>query len=92
MIGVFKGDEHIGSLLKIMAASRPWYAYVITDGSGQNFKTRKEAIAWLETRHYREALRPFIRTLNWKWVTCWTCLGRKCPLCNYTGLMPVKCS
>jgi hypothetical protein len=49
MIAVFKGDERIGSLLKIMAVSRPWYAYAAVDGRSENFKTRKEAVAWLAT-------------------------------------------
>lgn len=49
MQAVFKGSQRIGSLLKIMAVSRPWYAYAET-GKGENFKTRKEAIAWLETQ------------------------------------------
>lgn len=51
MIAVFKGAERIGSLLKIMAVSRPWYAYSGTDGRSENFKTRKEAIYWLSAQH-----------------------------------------
>jgi hypothetical protein len=48
MTEVFKGTERIGSLLKIMASSRPWYAYAAKDGRGENFKTRKDAVAWLD--------------------------------------------
>lgn len=50
MLAVFKGPKRIGSLLKVMAVSRPWYAYAET-GKGENFKTRKEAIAWLEAQN-----------------------------------------
>lgn len=49
MMAVFKGAERIGSLLKVRAVSRPWYAYADT-GKGENFRTRKEAITWLETQ------------------------------------------
>jgi hypothetical protein len=58
MIGVFKGEVRIGSLLKIMAASRPWYAYANPDGKSENFKTRKEAVAWLAARHEASEIPP----------------------------------
>jgi hypothetical protein len=60
MIGVFKGSERIGSLLKVMAASRPWYAYANPGGRSENFKTRKEAAAWLEAQHEASAPPPAI--------------------------------
>lgn len=50
MLAVFKGEERIGSLLKIAVVSRPWHAYAAADGRGENFKTRKEAIEWLLSR------------------------------------------
>jgi hypothetical protein len=58
MIGVFKGPERIGSLLKIISASKPWYAYAATDGRGENFKTRKEAVSWLAAQDETSVSRP----------------------------------
>jgi len=46
MKAVFKGNNEIGAILKVMVGARPWYAYD-TDGKGENFKTRKEAVGWL---------------------------------------------
>lgn len=54
MLAVFKGSERIGSLLKVMAVSKPWHAYD-ADGKGENFKTRKEAVGWLEDQHQPNA-------------------------------------
>lgn len=51
MIDVFKDGHLIGSLLKVTPRSRPWFAYVNPDGRGNNFKSRKEAVAWLEAQH-----------------------------------------
>jgi hypothetical protein len=50
MLAVIKDGERIGSLLKIMAVSRPWYAYA-ADGRSENFKTRKEAAAWVANQY-----------------------------------------
>ena len=52
MIGVFINGVRIGSLLKFPHLKLPWCAY----GDGevrQSFRTRKEAVAWLEKRPYR---------------------------------------
>ncbi|UQD69188.1 hypothetical protein JEY40_24545 [Bradyrhizobium japonicum] len=50
MTDVFIGSTRIGSLLKLIAASKPWYAYAL-DGRGENFKSRKEAVAWLKDQY-----------------------------------------
>lgn len=51
MIDVLRGAEQIGSIIKVSPRSRPYFAYTAKDGRGENFKTRKEAIAWLEAQH-----------------------------------------
>lgn len=50
MIGVFKGSERIGSILYFVS-HKGWVAYA-KDASEQ-FKTRKEAIAWIVTHANR---------------------------------------